>query len=126
MGNFVNVVFVFFKVLVAGATPNDFGVVDVVVPGNGKIDGPSGTQWAREVDTHHGIDDGVFEWIVVVVEYTLNFIATVVGFFGQVVVDSLVGKLFKPWSSSGLGSGGIVLKDILVQLYPQIDRKSVV
>ena len=59
LGHFINEIIIFGEILITAAGTNQLGIDDVIGPGNGKMHRFAGFQRKRQINAHHGFDDGM-------------------------------------------------------------------
>jgi len=122
LGNFVDVVLVLGKVLVAAARANGDAVEDVVLPVDAEGKGPSRLQRRRQVEAHHGFDDLVGEWVAVLVGHFAQGDATLEFPACQHVGQGPVGKFLEVGRRVGEHVVRVRPETVLVQLQPDIGQ----
>ncbi len=124
LGNFVDVVLVFLEELVSAASRNDFRVDNVVAVANVDLGRLAWCQRLVQVQSHHGLDDRVFDRSIVGIRHRLDFVAAFKNAACENRIHRLKGDLGCQRRS---GSGGdrvrIGLKVVLVQLNPEIAKR---
>ena len=59
LGDLVNVIPIFFKMLAAGAATDHVGIIDLIIPIDFEFENLAWWQRLRQVDAHHRLDDSV-------------------------------------------------------------------
>ncbi|MDA7628467.1 hypothetical protein N8843_07480 [Verrucomicrobia bacterium] len=59
LSHFINEIIIFGEILITAAGTNQLGIDDVIGPGNGKMHRFAGFQRKRQINAHHGFDDGM-------------------------------------------------------------------
>ena len=128
LGDFVDVVSVFFEQFTSRTTADEFAFIDLVVPVNLKLKSLTCRQGRRQVNSHHGFNDRVFQIVVGLQILAGSDVETAVeNFFRQQALhcshrNTIETERAASETTSGSTTirGGLRSKDIAVELQPQI------